>query len=239
MNSKRCSSSQSSIVIPFRSPTPISPSCMSSPTPGFHPDPSWFPPPVMSCYNSGKPGHMLRECREAKCFGYGKLGHTAPYCPNKQERSRCADCGRFGHNKGECNTSNYNNKSGFPQREIGPSASNVRTTERVESSREEQLGTNGQTMRDRRSEVREEENAEEPEVNGERVQLALEQMRGAVVETMTDPDESLAWEELMQLGEIGVGERNGMTMEDWELEHLLEFILSEDEDEDDGDSGFM
>ncbi|CAK9300626.1 unnamed protein product [Gordionus sp. m RMFG-2023] len=64
-------------------------------------------------------------------------------------------------------------------------------------------------------------------------------MRGAVVETMTDLDESLAWEELMQLGEIGVGEQNGMTMEDWELEHFLEFILSEDEDEDDGDSGFI
>ncbi|XP_065315596.1 uncharacterized protein LOC135924466 [Gordionus sp. m RMFG-2023] len=84
----------------------------------------------MSCYNCGKPGHMLRDCREVKCFGCRKFGHIPPYCPGKQERLRCAGCGRFGHNKEECNTSNYNNKSGFPQREMGPSTSNVRTIER-------------------------------------------------------------------------------------------------------------
>ncbi|CAK9294797.1 unnamed protein product [Gordionus sp. m RMFG-2023] len=28
---------------------------------------------VTSCYNCGKPGHMLRDCREARCFGCGKL----------------------------------------------------------------------------------------------------------------------------------------------------------------------
>ncbi|XP_065323797.1 CCHC-type zinc finger nucleic acid binding protein-like [Gordionus sp. m RMFG-2023] len=84
---------------------------------------------IMSCFNCDKPGHMLRDCREAKCFGFGKLGHIAPYCPGKQERLRCAGCGRFGHNKEECNTNNYDNKSGFPKREMGMNASNVRTIE--------------------------------------------------------------------------------------------------------------
>ncbi|XP_065316385.1 DNA-binding protein HEXBP-like [Gordionus sp. m RMFG-2023] len=83
----------------------------------------------MSCYNCGKPDHMLRDCREAKCFGCGKLGHIAPYCPGKQERLRCAGCGRFGHNKEKCNANNYNNKGGFPQRGMSPNALNVRTIE--------------------------------------------------------------------------------------------------------------
>ncbi|XP_065323008.1 zinc finger CCHC domain-containing protein 9-like [Gordionus sp. m RMFG-2023] len=70
---------------------------------------------VMSCYNCGKPGHMLRDCREAKCFGCGKLGHITPYCPDRQERLRCAGCGRFEQRR---------------NRGMNPNALNVRTIER-------------------------------------------------------------------------------------------------------------
>ncbi|CAK9290156.1 unnamed protein product [Gordionus sp. m RMFG-2023] len=74
--------------------------------------------------------------------------------------------------------------------------------EEVESRMKEQRVASVQTTRDRRSNVGEEESAEGREVNGEQEQLALEQMRGAVVETVQDPDETMAWEELMRLGEI-------------------------------------
>ncbi|XP_065315665.1 CCHC-type zinc finger nucleic acid binding protein-like [Gordionus sp. m RMFG-2023] len=72
---------------------------------------------------------MLRDCRDAKCLGCGKLGHIAPYCPGRQERLRSAVYGRFGHNKEECNANNYNNKCSFPQRGMSPNALNVRNIE--------------------------------------------------------------------------------------------------------------
>ncbi|XP_065315225.1 CCHC-type zinc finger nucleic acid binding protein-like [Gordionus sp. m RMFG-2023] len=59
---------------------------------------------------------MVRDCQETKCFGCGKHGHVAPFCPHKQERLRCAGCGIFGHNKENCNVDKYNTRGGFPQR---------------------------------------------------------------------------------------------------------------------------
>ncbi|CAK9304551.1 unnamed protein product [Gordionus sp. m RMFG-2023] len=178
---------------------------------------------------SGNDIRNVRWMDLRRCYNCGEPGLLRAQCARSGRRSRRTRTSR----RVQMRRSELAGENTAGQREE-PYGS---LEEQVESRMEEQRVASVQTTRDRRSDVGEEESAKGREVNGEQEQLALEQMRGAVVETVQDPDEAMAWEELMRLGEIGVGERNGMTMEDWELEHLLEFILSEDED--DGDSGFM
>ncbi|XP_065318749.1 CCHC-type zinc finger nucleic acid binding protein-like [Gordionus sp. m RMFG-2023] len=91
----------------------------------------------LSCYNCGKPGHVVRDCQETKCFGWRKYGHIAPYCPRKRDKLRCASCGRFGHNREECNVSNINTRGYFPQRDMGQIVPNVRI---IENREEKEIG---------------------------------------------------------------------------------------------------
>ncbi|KAH9378749.1 hypothetical protein HPB48_016656 [Haemaphysalis longicornis] len=55
-------------------------------------------PHEISCYNSSKMGHVVRECREQKetCYVCHHLGHISQDCANSERKNwECYNCGHL------------------------------------------------------------------------------------------------------------------------------------------------